>query len=236
MLDARRHRLIATGVAVVVLALGPAGLAAARPARPPAPRDPVLLVHGFTGSPSNWDVLRARLRAAGYRDREVEAISYDSDETIPQIAGEVRAAADALLARTGKQRLDVVSHSMGALSTRYYVEELGGARKVDAWVSLAGANDGTYVAYACLAYRSCADMEPGSAVLTRLDRDLRSDGRVRFGAWWSPCDVIIVPTSSARLAGARNTETGCLDHAGVLTDPTVLAQVQRFIALPHRPG
>jgi triacylglycerol lipase len=225
---------VLTVVAVCsVVSTSVAGAATREAKKQPLARDPVLLVHGFNGSAKGWDAFRDRLLAAGYRDDQIEGINYDSDQTIPAIAEQVHQAADDLMARTGRKRIDVVSHSMGAISSRYYVEELGGDRHVDAWVSLAGANNGTYTAYACLLFLSCNDMKPGSDVLTMLARDLRTDGSVRFGAWWSPCDMIIEPIDAAQLPGARNVQTSCLDHGAIISDPTVLAQVATFLKQPH---
>jgi triacylglycerol lipase len=76
-------------------------------------------------------------------------------------------------------------------------------------------------------------MVPGSATLNVLARDLRTDGPVRFATWWSPCDLIIVPTESAQLPGARNTTTSCLDHGAIISDPVVLGEVETFLKLPH---
>jgi len=230
----RQAAALATVAVAVVLAWS-SGSATGAPrtkTRTP-PRDPVLLVHGFMSSGDDWEVLHTRLLAAGYRDTEVAAMSYDSNQPNVAIAQEVAAAVDALRTQTGKKRVDIVSHSMGAISTRWYVEQLGGDERVDAWVSIAGVNHGTYYAYGCLGVVSCVDMLPGSDTLVELERDLDTDGTVRFGAWWSPCDAIVVPAASARLPGARNVRTPCLDHFTVQDDPVVLAQVERFLQAKH---
>ena len=52
-------------------------------------------------------------------------------------------------AATGAAKVDIITHSMGGLSSRYYIKNLGGAANVDDWVSLAGPNHGTTWAYGC---------------------------------------------------------------------------------------
>ncbi|HEX5586807.1 MAG TPA: alpha/beta fold hydrolase [Acidimicrobiia bacterium] len=198
-------------------------------------RDPVLLVHGFDGSSKSWRTMEARLRAAGYRADQIDAISYDSEASSVSAAHVIARAVARLEARTGAARVDVVSHSLGAIASRYYVEQLGGDAHVDAWVSLAGVNDGTLWAYGCYLLASCRDMAPGSSVLDTLARDFRPDGSVRFATWWSPCDPMIVPSSAATIPGAQNTETACLGHSDLKTDPTVFGQVARFVGQRHRP-
>jgi triacylglycerol lipase len=239
MTRAPTRRVVALAVVLVVTTLLAGDIGAAdsrqgRARRSPPRRDPVLLVHGFNGSPTNWTTMRDRLLAAGYRPREVAAMSYDSAASNVVIAQQVAAAVEQLLSRTKAKRVDLVSHSMGALSTRYYVERLGGDARVDAWVSLAGANHGTLWAYGCVVVESCRDMVPGSALLATLAPAVRPDQAVRFATWWSPCDPVIVPTEAATLAGATNIETACLSHADVTTDATVFAQVERFIRGRHR--
>jgi len=214
-------------VAVVVAVLAPPALAArgSRASRP----DPVLLVHGFRGSSSGWHALEASLRARGYLASEIDAIDYDSDASNVDVARQIAREAAALRARTGAAHIDVVSHSMGAISSRYWLERLGGAAHVDAWVSLAGVNEGTVWAYGCYVLAPCREMVPTSSVLERLNDSFHPSGAIRYGAWWSPCDDAIVPHANAELPGAHNVETACLGHTEMRTDPRVLGEVVRFL-------
>jgi triacylglycerol lipase len=216
-------------VVAVVLVTGGAVPAAARARHAPRRPDPVLLVHGFQGSASGWGAMTRFLRDHGYRPAEIDAIDYDSDASNIETARRIAREAAALRARTGASRIDVVSHSMGAISSRYWVERLGGAAHVDAWVSLAGVNEGTVWAYGCYVLTPCREMVPTSSVLEGLNHGFRSSGPIRYGAWWSPCDDAIVPHTNAELPGAHNVETSCLGHTEMRTDPQVLAQVVRFL-------
>jgi triacylglycerol lipase len=240
----RRRSRISLTIAVVVVTIVLSGLAVtARSATADGSshhahrvrRDPVLLVHGFDGSAKSWRTMEARLRAAGYRVDQIDAISYDSEASTVSAAHVIARAVDELQARTGAARVDLVSHSLGAIASRYYVEQLGGDAHVDAWVSLAGVNDGTVWAYGCILLASCRDMVPGSSVLDTLARDFRADGAVRFATWWSPCDPVIVPSGAATIPGAQNTETACLGHSDLKSDATVFGQVARFVGQRHRP-
>ena len=224
----RRLLILAAVVALVGAVASPA--VAARRKRAPARPDPVLLVHGFRGSSTGWHALEASLHARGYRDAEIDAIDYDSDASNVDIARQIAHEADVLRARTGASRIDVVTHSMGAISSRYWLERLGGAAQVDAWVSLAGVNEGTVWAYGCYVLTACREMVPTSSVLDRLNDGFRATaGATRYGAWWSPCDDAIVPRANAELPGAHNVETACLGHTEMRTDPQVLAQVVQFL-------
>ncbi len=224
----RRVVLVVVAAASIGIVCVPA--AAARAKATPRP-DPVLLVHGFNGSSHGWRALIASLEARGYRASEIDAIDYGRDASNVDVARQIEHEADALRARTGAARIDVVSHSMGAISSRYYLERLGGAAHVDAWVSLAGVNEGTIWAYGCYFLTPCREMVPTSSVLGQLDHDAHP-GTTRYGAWWSPCDDAIVPRTNAELPGAFNVETRCLGHTAVREDPRVLAQVVHFLARP----
>jgi len=223
--------LVIAVVAVVFLAGGALPAAAGTRHAPPRP-DPVLLVHGFGGSASDWGAMTRVLRDHGYRPAEIDAINYDNDASNVETARRIAREAAALRARTGASRIDVVSHSMGAISSRYYLERLGGAAHVDAWVSLAGVNEGTVWAYGCYPLAPCRDMVPTSSTLHRLNDSFRPTATTRYGAWWSPCDDAIVPRVNAELPGAHNVETACLGHSAVKSNPVVLDQVLHFLARP----
>jgi triacylglycerol esterase/lipase EstA (alpha/beta hydrolase family) len=222
----RRLALVPIALLLVFGAAAPAGAATSAPA---TRHDPVLLVHGFNGSGSGWRVMVASLRASGYAADEIDAMTYDSYESNVTTAHRIASEVTRLEARTGASRVDVVSHSMGAISTRYYLDHLGGAAHVDAWASLAGVNEGTIWAYGCYPLAPCREMVPTSSLLRGLN-DTASPATTRYAAWWSPCDDAIVPHTNAELPGARNTQTRCLRHSQLKTDPTVIDGVKRFLA------
>jgi triacylglycerol lipase len=143
-------------------------------------------------------------------------------------AGQVRDKVDQILAATGAAKVDVITHSMGGLSSRYYVKNLGGDLKVDEWVSLGGPNHGTDTANFCWD-TSCGEMRVGSSFLTALNAGDETPGAVRYGTWWSPCDNVINPDSSVALSGASNTRTACLGHSALYEDATVFGQVRDFV-------
>ncbi len=188
--------LVLAVVAVVLVTVG-AVPAAARARHAPRRPDPVLLVHGFQGSASGWGAMTRYLRDHGYRPAEIDAIDYDSDASNIETARRIAREAAALRARTGASRIDVVSHSMGAISSRYFVERLGGAAHVDAWVSLAGVNEGTVWAYGCYLIAPCREMVPTSSVLQRLNDSFRPTATTRYGA------VVVTVRRRHRAPGQR---------------------------------
>jgi triacylglycerol lipase len=194
----------------------------------PTARQPIVFVHGLGGSAADWSPVLARFRADGWTDRELNAASYSSLVSNASVASAIRDRVDSVLRATGWSQVDIVSYSMGSLSSRYYLKNLGGTARVDAWVSVAGPNHGTETALQC-SLTPCLEMRPGSAFLTALNDGDETPGPVRYATWWSPCDETIVPPESAILQGAMNTETACLPHTGMFTE-TIYLQVRAFIA------
>ena len=200
------------------------------PVAPPekTARQPVVLVHGLGGSAADWDPVIARLRSDGWSDRELAAATYSSSISNPSVAAQLSDRIDSVLAATGWDKVDLVTYSMGGLSTRYYLKSLGGVAKVDAWVSIAGPNHGTQTATQCAQFPACAEAVPGSAFLSALNAGDETPGDVRYATWWSPCDGTISPPESTILS-ATNTQTACLPHTGMFTE-AIYQQVKAFIA------
>ena len=150
--------------------------------------------------------------------------TFDRLTTASDIANKV----NSILAATGAAKVDIISHSMGGLSSRYYTKNLGGDQKVDDWVSLGGPNHGTDTANFCFD-TSCVEMRPNSSFLNALNSGDETPGAVNYGTWWSPCDEVINPDSSVSLSGAANTQTACMSHSSLHEDAGVYAQVRDFV-------
>ncbi|MER6347652.1 esterase/lipase family protein [Streptomyces sp. NPDC001595] len=218
----------AAGVLLAVQASGPAQASSSSAFT--SASHPILFVHGYSGDATNWNTMANRFAADGWPSSRLRQWSYDSRQSNTTTAQQLAAEVDRLLAATGASEVDIVSHSMGGLSSRYYLKNLGGGSKVDAWVSLGGPNHGTDTANSCFD-TSCGEMRIGSAFLTALNSGDETPGSPRYATWWSPCDTVINPDSSVPLSGAANTRTACLGHMGLLSDATVYAQTRDMINL-----
>jgi len=193
-----------------------------------ATRHPILFVHGWQGDSTNWKTMIGRFKTDGWTDKELYNWKYNSDQSNATTAEQVRTKINEILAATGASKVDVITHSMGGLSTRYYAKKLGGDQKIDAWVSLGGPNHGTTTANACTT-TSCVEMRIGSTFLTDLNSGDETPGTPRYGTWWSPCDEVIDPDDSVLLSGATNTRTTCITHNRLLEDAGVYKQVRDWV-------
>jgi triacylglycerol lipase len=217
-----RTLLAACAVAAAAAFLGPGASAAQA-------HDPVVFVHGWNGNAGQWTVMQQRLAADGWTAAELPApMNYSSTASNKTNAQAIATEVNRVLTATGASKVDLVTHSMGGLSGRWYVKFLGGDAKVDDFVSLAGPNHGTQVAWACFT-TPCLEMWPGSQFLTDLNATDETPGAVNYGTWWSACDEAIRPPESTVLNGATNTQAGCVEHNQETVDPTVYTQVRDFI-------
>jgi triacylglycerol lipase len=200
-------------------------LAAALPSTAAA-HEPILFVHGWNSNSSTWTTMVNRFAADGWTAAELNNWSYNTSQSNATTAGQIQTKVDQILAATGAAKVDLISHSMGGLSTRYYVKNLGGGAKVDEWVSLGGPNHGTNTANYCFS-TACSEMRIGSTFLNNLNAGDETPGTtVNWLTWWSPCDDVINPDSSVALSGATNRQTACLSHSALHEDATVYAQVR----------
>lgn len=191
-------------------------------------RHPILFVHGWNASASTWTTMVQDFKADGYTDAELVNWSYDFRKSNATTAQLIKAKVDSMIAASGAAKVDIITHSMGSLSARYYMKNLGGTQRVDAFVSLAGANHGTNTAVFCFD-ASCIEMRPGSSFLSALNAKDETPGKSRYATWWSSCDNVIVPQTSTRLSGATNTQTACMDHSSLHENFTVYTQVRSWV-------
>src|SRR3954454_18669198 len=228
-----RRSLLALTVATALTAIAPAAAGAdvgdlLPSVSPPGANDftcrpsaqhpaPVVLVHGtFEGAADNWATVSPQLAAAGYC---VFALEYGERGTgdIAASAGELDRFVDAVLGATGARKVSLVGHSQGGMMPRYYVKFLGGATKVDDLVGLAPSNHGTsnpgaFVTGATVC-EACAQQMAGSPFLAQLNAGDETPGGVSYTVIETRYDEVVVPYTSAFLAGGANTANILLQDA-----------------------
>lgn len=203
---------LATAAAGVLYPFGWAGSEARTKRR--AEQRTVVFVHGYLGNRSSFLPLRGYLKAHGMGG----TVCYD----YPARLG-VEAAAIRLQKKLRQQvrggRIDLVCHSLGGLVARVFLQELGGARRVDNCITLGSPHRGTYNAY-WLPSRIGRDLRPDSPLMERLESSKAEAASVRFLSIVGGSDNIVIP----RVFGARDEDVvqmPGLGHLGLLFSPRV---------------
>jgi triacylglycerol esterase/lipase EstA (alpha/beta hydrolase family) len=163
------------------------GVATASAASP----DPVLLVHGYRGSPSSWANMKAYLEGQG---RKVYAIDLPGEHNIDNAK-----AIAAKLRELRWSRVDLVGQSMGGLSARWFTKFIAKGTKVDAYVSLGTPHYGIWSACALPSWYG-GQMCPTSSFLARLNEGDDTPGDTFYTTIYSTGDLY-VPNSASRLDG-----------------------------------
>ena len=230
------RRLLLVALALIT----PLGMAHAQPqgdVQPDYAKDPVLFVHGyFLGQVGSWTWLKAALADAGWPEEYLMSFQFDSVFGCnPGHAQELKAKADELMATTGRDKIDIVCHSMGCLDSRYYIKHLCGYQHVRDLVSIAGANQGSVLActepISCGAEQMCVgptgDAWMQNAFLKELNWcDMTPGEEIRYTAIWTPLDEIIVPAENCQLDGAVNIKVSSIvGHGLILSSPETLGYV-----------
>jgi triacylglycerol lipase len=222
--------LVAAGALVAALVARSSSAPAAGPVAQERP-GPVLLVPGYGGGTGSVQSLADELTAAG-RDATVVDLPGDGTGDLNAAAEALGQAADAALARTGEQSVDVVGYSAGGLVARLWVAD-GNAGVVRRVVTLGSPHHGTSLADLAgdLAPGQCPvgcqQMASDSALLTGLnDGDETPEGPTWVSIWTTQ-DQTVTPPDSARLDGALNltVQSVCADvqvgHGDLPRNPLV---------------
>ncbi|WP_440119380.1 esterase/lipase family protein [Paenibacillus sp. QZ-Y1] len=191
----KKSKIILIAVMSIILALSSIpGMGQSSKASAATARTPVVLVHGLTGSDSNFAAIERYLRSQGWSKDELFAIDLPSKQGNQQLnSAAISRFVDDVLRQTGHTKVDIVAHSMGGANSLYYILNRGGASKVDKLVTLGGAN------------RLTTRTAPKGINVTSI---------------YSTSDTIVSPALS-RLDGANNISVSLVSHIGLLFNSRV---------------
>lgn len=160
----------------------------------------VVFIHGFFCNRGFWAPWLARLQGSGhgYVAVNLEPVFSSIDAYVPLIEAAVRRVTEA----TGMPPL-LVCHSMGGLAARAWLQATRGEARVHHVVTLGTPHRGTWLArFSHVA--NGRQMRLSGGWQAALDKDMPADRHALFTCWYSNCDNIVFPCSTASLPGADN--------------------------------
>lgn len=164
----------------------------------PNNQQPILLVHGYLGSSSDWTYLHYRLKNAGLSS--IFSINLGSvNQTIDgDYAQKVKQKVEEIAQITGRNDITLIGHSMGGIVSSFYAENLAPKGTVTDVITLGSPLHGTQVAKIGLG--KCAkQMECSSKLLQELHEKIYDSEYTRYYNFASNADEIIIPNKSALL-------------------------------------
>jgi triacylglycerol lipase len=194
--------------------------------------DSVVLVHGNTGTPSDWDNTYDLLKAKNYKDSEIfrpswggSSASYNNHSGAEETP--VNNAISSAIASSCTGKIDIIGHSMGVTLAAQQVIKLGKSNKVDAFVGVAGAYRGLWT---CGAYPwnvwtptcGASGLSVSSPFLDWLEGKTIASRVYSIKSW---SDQIVCSSGTCRVGGIHSSQIDNenatysynLDHFGLQT-------------------
>ena len=191
---------------------------------------PILMVHGYPSNPATLWPLIIRFRKKGFTNiHAITLIPFWG--SISSHASQISRAVDGILARSTRDRIDIVAHSMGGLAVAHYLKNLGGREKVRKFLALATPFRGSNIAH--LGVGICAlQMWPHSRFLTELDFKPEEVAEVRICSFRSGLDGYVIPHSSPILdQPSKNILFEYLGHASILFSKEAAETIMQVLML-----
>ncbi|VTU36083.1 acetoin dehydrogenase E2 subunit dihydrolipoyllysine-residue acetyltransferase [Variovorax sp. RA8] len=159
----------------------------------------VVLLHGFLCNRGFWNPWLRELRASGHAFIAVDLEPVFG--SIDHYATTLDEAISRVTAATGRSPV-LICHSMGGLAARAWLRSADVAR-VHRIVTIGTPHRGTWLARFGRTVNG-RQMRLDGEWLQQMESACSSAREVPFTCWYSNCDNIVFPTSSATLPGADN--------------------------------
>jgi pimeloyl-ACP methyl ester carboxylesterase len=196
-------------------------------------RDPdlhtIVFVHGLAANRSGFLPLQGFLRLHGYGRQY--AFNYRSAGSIESHALQLKRTLDEQV-RGG--RIDLVAHSLGGLVARYYLQALGGARRVDRLITLGTPHQGSHAAN-FIPSAFVRQLLPEGPFIGHLNALDPPEG-VRVTSVVAGRDLLVQPVDSSHCPFGEVVRFEQLGHVELLFRPLVMSEVLNRLEDPLPAG
>jgi pimeloyl-ACP methyl ester carboxylesterase len=179
----------------------------------------VVFIHGFVCNRGFWNPWMRELRA---RDRCFAAVNLEPVfGSIEDYVSIIEAAVTKVAEATGRPPV-LVCHSMGGLAARAWLRARSAHGRVHRVITIGTPHHGTWLAQFSRLPNG-RQMARQGAWLRELEKDEDAACHAAFTCWYSNCDNIVFPASTATLAGADNRLVRGVAHVQLAFRPEVMS-------------
>lgn len=188
----------------------------------------VVLVHGFVCNRGLWNPWMRRLRHAG-----VPFVAVNLEPVFGSIDAYcevLESAVQSLQAATGLPPV-VVAHSMGGLAVRAWMRAANADARLHRVITIGTPHHGTWLGRFARTTNT-RQMRLHGDWVKQLEAAEPRERYGRFTCFYSHCDNIVFPPSTATLPGAENRHVEGWSHVHLAFHPAVFEELKRWTAEP----
>ena len=180
----------------------------------------VVFIHGFICNRGIWTpwLVQVKKRRHAFVALNLEPVFGSIDDYVVLIDQAVQRVAQ----DTGMRPL-IVCHSMGGLAVRAWLRQADADKRVHHIVTIGSPHHGTWMARFSRMTNG-RQMHLSNDWLTQLESDEPPQRYKLFTCYYSNCDNIVFPASTATLSGADNRLITGTAHVALAFDQTVMSE------------
>lgn len=190
----------------------------------------IVLIHGLWDRPRIFNSLTRKLEDNGFI-----VLSPHLPHALGRIS--IRVLAERLdayiLNKLGKETsFDLLGFSMGGLIGRYWLQRIGGSKRIKRFISLGSPHKGTFSAQLVplWAFPAIAEMKRGSQFLNNLNADIKDLKMVTCMSYFCLFDLMVFPGWEGVLPVGPSLSMPVLTHKGLVFNPrSIEILVQDFL-------
>ena len=187
----------------------------------------VVLVHGYQDTGKVMGKLADHLCSEGHECLVPTLDPHDAREGLPKMAHQLQSILEKKL--HDSERFALVGFSMGALISRYYLQELGGHQRAEAFFSISGPHEGTWAAY-FHSGEGVNQMRPGSSFLNDLESSSRILKTLPITSYWTPFDLVVIPAVSSRWKMGEEVCIPSILHHKIISDRRLMKDLSHRLS------
>ena len=182
----------------------------------------IVLVHGFISTGKIFFYIKKKLEAQGHKCFAPTLKPIDAKYGIDDLAAKLKDYIE------NNSEIDsnfaLVGFSMGGIICRYYLQELGGIKRVKKVFTISSPHHGSYMSY-LYPGKGMKQLRPNSIFINMLiEKENLLDG-LKIYSYRTPFDLMIIPNSSSVWDIATNKIFLSVMHSSMLINSKLVKEI-----------
>ena len=193
----------------------------------------IVLVHGINDTSAKFRTMRPAFENAGHLCIVPSLTPKNGSKGLEYLAKQLKDIIDANPDISEKSNICLIGFSMGALISRYYLQELDGFQIVRQFFSISGPHHGSLWAYLSSGL-GARQMRANSDFIRAMNQSSHRLKKLEIYSYWTPFDLMILPATSSIWDKAENIRINSLCHPFMVSSDKVISDIIDKIRLDQQ--